>query len=593
MVILGITDGQTSGAAIVVDGKIVAAVNEERLVRLKQARGFPRTSIKAVLQMAGMNPSDIDGVAVAQRNMEFRNEVAPWNGWFEERQNLRDSHNVFFNIASKFSRVANDVPGLKNLYYQMRQPLYRERRATIKKIMQEEFSIYCPVEFVNHHLSHAASAYYTSPFSDALVITMDGGGDGSSSHVYVGKKGHLKNLTSVASYDSVGNYYAYVTALCGFKAKKHEGKITGLAAHGRPIYYEMLNQLIAIENGRPVNTGKVLFQSAMEKIKKAIGPSFSHEDLAASIQKLSEDLCRSYVKYWMEKTNSSRLALAGGLFANVRINQEINELPEVAGLFVHPGMSDEGLAVGAALGMWADRLHKQGEEVRWKPVQDVYLGWEFRGTEIQDEIERMGFAYQYRDEIEKEIAALLAQGYVVARYNGRMEYGPRALGNRSILYHPCDSRVNDWLNKNLVRTEFMPFAPSTLAEYADKCFLNIKGAVDSARFMTITFHCSDWMKKTCPGVVHIDGTARPQLVRKIDNESYYKILKEFHNLTGLPSVINTSFNMHEEPIVCSPHDALRAFDQGHLDYLAIGNYLVKHPKAIQHPLIPAVVSRTN
>jgi len=262
-------------------------------------------------------------------------------------------------------------------------------------------------------------------------------------------------------------------------------------------------------------------------------------------------------------------------------------LPEVHEMFVHPGMSDEGLAVGAALGMWADLVHKQGTMPQWKLIQNVYLGWEYRDSEIKDEIERMGFAYQRLDEIEKEIASLLAQGYVVARYNGRMEYGPRSLGNRSILYHPCDPTVNDWLNKNLVRTEFMPFAPSTLAEYADQCFLNVKGAFDSARFMTVTFDCTDWMKESCPGVVHIDGTARPQLVRKSDNESYYKIIQEFYNLTGLPSVINTSFNMHEEPIVCSPNDALRAFDQGHLDYLAIGNYLVKHPKPIQHQLIPA------
>lgn len=591
MVILGITDGQTSGAAIVVDGRITAAVNEERLVRMKQARGFPRTSIKAVMQMAGVNPLDVDGVAVAQRNMEFRNEVAAWNGWFEEREGLGDSHNLFFNVASKFSRLANDVPALKSLYYKMRQPLYRERRAMIEKIMREEFSIECPVEFLNHHLTHAASAYYSAPFSDALVITMDGGGDGSSSHVYQGQNGKLKNLGSIASYDSVGNYYAYVTAICGFKAKKHEGKITGLAAHGKPIHYEMLNRLIACEDGRTINKGKVLFKSAIKKLKQELGPSFRHEDLAASIQKLSEDITRDYVRHWMQKTKSSNLALAGGLFANVRINQEVHELPEVEGMFVHPGMSDEGLAVGAALGMWANHVNQQGAKPQWELIQNVYLGWEYRDTEIQDEIERMGFAYQRLDEIEKEIASLLAQGYVVARYNGRMEYGPRSLGNRSILYHPCDRTVNDWLNKNLVRTEFMPFAPSTLAEYADQCFLNVKGAFDSARFMTVTFQCTEWMKETCPGVVHIDGTARPQLVRKGDNESYYKIIEEFYKLTGLPSVINTSFNMHEEPIVCSPNDALRAFDQGHLDYLAIGNYLVKHPKPIQHTLIPASSKR--
>jgi len=151
MVILGITDGQTSGAAIICDGKIKAAVNDERLVRMKQARGFPRSSIKAVMQIAGVNPSDIEGVAVAQRNMEFRNEVTTWKGWFEEREDLRDSHNLFFNAASKFSKIANDIPALKALYYKMRQPIYRERRAKIEQIMKEEFSIHSPVQFLNHH----------------------------------------------------------------------------------------------------------------------------------------------------------------------------------------------------------------------------------------------------------------------------------------------------------------------------------------------------------------------------------------------------------------------------------------------------------
>jgi carbamoyltransferase len=157
-----------------------------------------------------------------------------------------------------------------------------------------------------------------------------------------------------------------------------------------------------------------------------------------------------------------------------------------------------------------------------------------------------------------------------------MEYGPRALGNRSILYQPTDSTVNDWLNKRLKRTEFMPFAPVTLDEFADQCYKNLDGARYAAKFMTITFGCTPWMKQRCPAVVHVDGTARPQLINQRTNPSYYRILQEYHKLTGLPSLINTSFNLHEEPIVCSPEDAIRAFRDGHLDYLAMGNYLLKH-----------------
>jgi carbamoyltransferase len=170
---------------------------------------------------------------------------------------------------------------------------------------------------------------------------------------------------------------------------------------------------------------------------------------------------------------------------------------------------------------------------------------------------------------------------VVARCDGRMEYGPRALGNRSILYQPTDASVNEWLNKRLKRTEFMPFAPVTLAEFADQCYENLDGARYPAQFMTITFNCTDWMKKHCPAVVHIDGTARPQLIHHDTNPSYYRILNEYYKITGLPSLINTSFNMHEEPIVCTPHDAIRGFLQGNLDYLALGKYLLQHP-TIEH-----------
>jgi carbamoyltransferase len=167
-----------------------------------------------------------------------------------------------------------------------------------------------------------------------------------------------------------------------------------------------------------------------------------------------------------------------------------------------------------------------------------------------------------------------------------MEYGPRALGNRSILYQPTDSSVNDWLNKNLHRTEFMPFAPSTLYEARDKCYQYVEGAEHPAEFMTITFHCTPWMRRNMPGVVHVDGTARPHLVRKDRNPSYYKVIDEFQKRTGLPAIINTSFNMHEEPIVCSADDCVRAFLDGNLDYLAIGSYLIKHPAGITHPIKP-------
>jgi len=292
------------------------------------------------------------------------------------------------------------------------------------------------------------------------------------------------------------------------------------------------------------------------------------------------------VRHHFQEQGDGNLAIAGGIFANVRINQEVHEIPGVKNIFVHPGMTDGGLAVGAALALCIKGQTPETMPRSHDVIRTVYYGASFTDDQIRAAIRDADLPFEEPNCIEASVARLLADGFVVARFDGPMEYGPRALGNRTILYHPADRSVNDWLNDRLQRTEFMPFAPATIIEQADKCYHGVGGGRDSARFMTITFQCTDWMKATCSGVVHIDGTARPQLVDKNDNPSFYRILQEFESITGVPSVINTSFNMHEEPIVCTPEDAIRAFKLGHLDYLAIGNCLVKSPVPIDHPIHP-------
>jgi carbamoyltransferase len=241
-------------------------------------------------------------------------------------------------------------------------------------------------------------------------------------------------------------------------------------------------------------------------------------------------------------------------------------------------MSDEGLAVGAALALDGTLARKQGR--RWEPrtLPDVYLGNSYGDQDIERAVRDCGLELAHLPgRIEQEIAEHLARGRVVARFHGRMEYGPRALGNRSILYQPGDPSVNDWLNELLRRTEFMPFAPSSLWEATDRLYENAAGGMDTARFMTITFHCTPWMTERCSGVVHVDGTARPQIVRREDNASYHRIIEEYAKRTDVPVIINTSFNIHEEPIVRTPADAIRAFLDSALDYLALGDFLVKGP----------------
>jgi carbamoyltransferase len=260
------------------------------------------------------------------------------------------------------------------------------------------------------------------------------------------------------------------------------------------------------------------------------------------------------------------------VFGNVKLNQRINELPEVEYLFVHPGMSDEGLPVGAALALAAEH----GDYVLER-IKNVFWGPSYGEAAIEKALAAADFPAERCDDIERRVAFLLAEKRIVARCDGALEYGPRALGNRSILYHAGDPTVNDWLNRSLQRTEFMPFAPATLRSRAPEAYLNLASAESAAGFMSVCFDCTPEFKEQCPAVVHVDGTARPQLVDEHSAPGFAAILTEYERLTGVASVINTSFNIHEEPIVCTPEDALRAFATARLDYLVLGPYLVSQP----------------
>jgi carbamoyltransferase len=402
--------------------------------------------------------------------------------------------------------------------------------------------------------------------------------------------GRFTEQASLSSFDSLGAFYSYVTQICGFKAGRHEGKITGLAAYGQPAYLPQLRQIMATQNGTVKNVANVFFLSALRELERLLPPDFSHRDLAASVQVHTEDLVVHMVRHWLERTRHPDVALAGGLFANVKINQRVLEIPGVQSVYVHPAMSDAGMSVGAALAVYHDQLGRRARP-GVPAMEHVYLGPEYSDEEIRAALHRHGVEAVRHDDIEREIGQRLAEGAVVARFNGRMEYGPRALGNRTIFYQATDPSVNFWMNDALKRTEFMPFAPIVMAEHAGMCFKNVEGAENTARFMTITFECTEWMARHCPGVVHVDNTARPQLVGEHDNPSAHRILKEYYRRSGIPCLINTSFNMHEEPIVCSPDDAIRAFQLGNLDYLAIGQWLAKNPSALERKVDRARLER--
>ncbi len=574
MIILGISDHYMSGAAIIIDGKIKAAVAEERLARQKMVMGFPWKSIKQAMQIADVRPKDLDEVAVASDWGHFLKHYVDFsNGVFGMKETFVRS--LFFHVGSHISFMRTKIPHLEKLFYDLRKPAFEKRHQAIRQAMQLDFGIMAPVAFVSHQLCHAAGAYFASGYDDALVVTLDRAGDGDSSQVYAVKNGRFEHLHHVPSFDSLGDYYGYVTELCGFRAGKDEGKTASLAAYGKPVHRDIVDRFFRYQDGTMRNVGHCYRHVALKRLKSALPSGYRREDLAASIQDLTEEVATDYVGHWCRKTGLRHVALAGGVFSNVRVNQRVLETDGVSSVFAFPAMADDGLAAGAA-------LVRHAEVTGWKPaaqacIDHVDLGPAFSEEEVEQALGDAEVAFTRVDCMARDIAQLLADGKVVARFAGRMEYGPRALGNRSILYRPDDPSAKEWLNARLQRADFMPLAPSTLAEDAADCFIGIEGAENTARFMTISFACTAAMKKNCPGAVEVDGRARPQIVHAHDAPDVHKILSEFKRLTGLSCMLNTSFNMHDEPIVCTPEDAIRVFKEAALDVLAIGPFIAVNP----------------
>lgn len=572
-IILGICDSITSGAAVSIDGRIVAAVNEERLCRTKMAMGWPRLSIAEVMRIAGVTANDIDAAAVATNYLYWRPDARSIDGYFDTDWGARK--NLVIRLGSVGSQIAGDYSLARRTYYALKRLLTRKRRRLIAETLRDEHAVHAPIQFIDHHQAHAAAAYYTGGEPNAVVATLDGAGDFLSATISHGEKGQLTKIHEVDSYDSVGNFYSYITHILGFKAHQHEGKVTGLAAHGEPLYLDGLLKLVNFHDGSIHNSARAFHTAAIEKLRRLIPSDARREDVAASVQELLEVVCVAYVRHWVQQLNVSHLSLAGGVVANVKLNQRLLAIPEVDSIFVHPGMGDDGLAVGAALQASADSTPPDRREALVHRVSDVYWGPSFSDAAIESALNDAGIQAQRLTDAATTVADLLVNGKVVARFDGRMEYGPRALGNRSILVHAGDATVNEWLNKRLNRTEFMPFAPVTLSEEADACYTDLQGAEYSAQFMTVTTGCTESLRRNCPAVVHVDRTARPQLVGLEENPGYRAILEAYQRRTGYSTIINTSFNIHEEPIVCTPDDAIRAFQRGHLDYLLIGNFLAQ------------------
>jgi carbamoyltransferase len=585
--ILGIFDDHNCGCAVTEGGDILAAIEEERLSRIKLHNGTtsdgpPHRSLRGVLEMTGSGRSNIDRIALAiEPPGSLMNYVL--RDLLKDQRNDRWTFHSLFSTSVRWDRYF--------LFYSYWYNWHRIRKA--KQLLRRFDLDGIPIQLVDHHLAHAAPAYYTSGKDAALIVTLDGQGDGLSGSIYHGENGTLTRVAGVSSFHSIGLFYNFITWMLGYKPNRHEGKITGLAAFGdAERSREEFARLFHMDGHhfRYDLAGRVLHhayphQSNYPKFLKATNgvlDGFSPADIAAGVQILSEECTQKFVSFYLQELLKKRkgrpvdVCLAGGVFSNVKINQRVAELPGVNSVFIFPAMMDAGLCVGGALWTYYQNDPEARKTFSRRRLRDVYLGPEYSEKEIEKNIRESGLEFEFVPDIEDRIGALLADGKVVARFNGRMEYGPRALGNRSILYQTTDPTVNDWLNKKLKRTEFMPFAPSTIQEECEKLYINILPNRFPAEYMTITFDCTPLMKRSCPATVHVDGTARPQIVYSEINPSYHRIIKAYQKRTGLSTIVNTSYNMHEEPIVCSPNDAIRAFKLGHLDYLAMHRFLV-HP----------------
>jgi carbamoyltransferase len=557
--VLGINDGHNAGAALVRDGAVLAAIQEERIRNIKNYSGTPTESIKAVFDIAGAAPGDVALIAIVSLNrvyaplaeMPFRVRL------FEKLSPFLHSH----AFSKYYVKVLHKFRPMKNL-----------RRTFSEMGLLDKETV-----FIEHHSAHAALAYYQSPFSgETVALTLDGAGDGLSSTVNICMDSGIERVASSTYYDSPGNsFYSEITAYLGMKRWEHEYKIMGLAPYGKAEYcIKEMESIIRVNPRNPLefqNTINACGTQIQGKLHKMLA-GHRFDNIAAAAQLHFEGLMKKWVMNVVRKTGINRIACSGGSFLNVKANKVIREMEEVEDVFFTPICDDGGTPVGAALEGYHRYCERDGIKAKRIPIGNLYWGREFGEGDVREALERRGMSNkaEYFEDIESEIAKLLCKGKIVARFNGRDEFGPRALGNRSILGDPKNLGIIGRLNRAIKMRDFwMPFAPSILESRMKDYMVGAR----PARYMVEAFGTTEKAEEIIAGLHPYDRTARPQTVNDW-NPDYRRILEEFEARTGVGGVLNTSFNLHGWPIVGSPETALDTFEKSGLDALAIGNYLI-------------------
>jgi carbamoyltransferase len=548
-----------SAAAVLVDYDVKAAVQLERLTRIKGDGGDTDPCVEEVLSIVGARRRDVDVLVLSRSDFPVR-YFTHFRGWRWVREQYRthfEGKKVRF-VPRETLRTNN--PRVEDFFD---VAAYRRDIG-----LRDDVSVY----FFNHHLAHALPTLFFTDWSDALLVTADGGGDtvnyshrhfanGAINTIYGGDE----CLTKSYQIDSLGQAYAAATTALGFRSNRHEGKLTGLSASGKPVLAEQIGAHFQVDDG-----GRVLSDfrtnEAMREFVHKIAMGARREDVAASMQKVLEDNMLASVGRLLERFPARHLGLGGGVFANVRLNRQLAEQLPLDEVFIFPPMGDDGLPVGGAL---AYLLQRDGLP-RWleqrRRLDDVYLGRDYTQAADVALAASPGIKRTSHAPI-TEAAARLAKGALGAIYTGRMEYGPRALGARSVLANPSRRETHDLLNERLDRSEFMPFAPVIAARKASEVFdVNCVNAY-ACRFMTITCDVRPAWRERIAAVVHVDNSARPQTIERWNNQLYFDILGAFEDATGIPVLVNTSFNVHEEPIVNAPSECVKALIDGRIDFV--------------------------
>jgi carbamoyltransferase len=558
--VLGVHDGHGAGAALIQNGQVVAAIQEERLTNVKNFSGVPALAIPEVFRIAHVQPSAVDVIAIGcllRVSTPLKEEESLPVQIYKKAAPLLRGHtttNLLVKTLHRFRRMDD----LTSVFEQL-------------DIADKE------LVFVEHHTSHAACAYYQRPWQgETLILTLDGAGDGISATVSIGRDLHIERIASTTSYNSPGNnLYSEITGYLGLKRWEHEYKVMGMAPYGQPEYcLDQMRRIVRINPRKPLefqNTLGAYSTEVQRKLRKLLdGQRF--DNISAACQQHFEELVTQWVRNAIQATGVRRIVCAGGMFLNVKGNKLIREMPEVEEALFYPAADDSGTPVGAALQAYYRYCEREGIAPQRSTLADLYLGREFTNDQIEEALVEGGWRDRAEcvDDIEAEVADLLIQGKIIARFSGRDEWGPRALGSRSIMADPRDLGIIRRINFAIKHRDFwMPFAPAVLEENMDAYLLDAR----PARYMIEAFDTTDRADDLIAGLHPYDRTARPQTVNGWD-PGWQRIIEEFRERSGVGGILNTSFNLHGYPIVGSPKVALWTLDNSALDGLAMGNWLV-------------------